>query len=132
MVKLPRSLNALGPEPTDPYTDTSNPMLNSGPGEPNSGALQFNQQQMEGAVGPSGYNRQWLPYINAISRSKVGRHFLTDPTSGDMGNDPGQTGPFGTFGGGTGGNMPDGTGNDDGTARLNNALAGLTTKKVMR
>ena len=86
------------------------------PGHASQQATQFNRMQDANAVGPQGYNRQQVPFIQDVSGKTVTG--LRGPQ--DAAVDP-QEGPFGPFGAGTGGNMPNAL---PPMAGLNMALAG--------
>ncbi len=81
--------------------EDADPNLNKGPGYPSSYSHTVNRIQDAGAVGPEGYNRSQLPFIQSVATRKVTG--LGGPQDNPAAP---QDGPFGQFGAGTGGNMP--------------------------
>lgn len=80
----------------------------------------FNRMQEDNATGPVGYNRQWVPFFEGmnVQAEKLGKNLKVDARSfgrpdANIADDPNSSvntaeGPFGQFGGGTGGVTPDG------------------------
>jgi hypothetical protein len=52
-------------------TEDADPNLNRGPGYPTSFSNAFNRSQDAGAVGPQGYNRPWVPFLQSIAGARV-------------------------------------------------------------
>ena len=82
-------------------TEDADPNLNKGPGFPSSYSNTANRIQDSAAVGPMGYNRPMVPFIQSLTDKRVRSLGGQD----DFGAMP-QEGPFGTFGAGTDGTAP--------------------------
>ncbi len=100
--------------------EDADPNLNKGPGYPSSYSNTVNRIQDAGAVGPEGYNRSQVPFIQSVATHKVTG--LGGPQDNQAAP---QDGPFGPFGTGTGGNMPNAL---QPMAGLNMALANKNLK----
>jgi hypothetical protein len=118
----------------DQYLSTQTP---GGPGMPNSIMAAFNRNQTDAAVGPGGYNRQWVPLLEEMQHKRLGNIGGGLPLSSKGGavmDDPKssfntQQGPFGGFGEDPAmGGLPQGemdAGPPLPAQRLKNAVSGL-------